>query len=186
MSTSDPNMSPAAVISFEGHPEKLRACLRALSSWVSPIIIIHSGSDKHVKQIAEEFKLSTSVCNTPETNANWNAGLAHISKEWVLLIRSNEVITGQLRKTIVEKIKTRGGDSCKYPLPTTIVFLKKRLKYSLDWHDSELSCLAYLSKNTITIRGLKEKLEKFTSLNYKIIDQKASKRGNDSKLNRPN
>ena len=103
MSNSNPNMSPAAVVSFEGHPEKLKACLHSLSSWVSPIIIVHSEDDKHVKQIAEEFKLSTSVCSTPETNANWNAGLAQISNQWILLIRSNEVGTGKLRKTIVEK-----------------------------------------------------------------------------------
>ena len=104
MSNSESNIIPAAVVSFEGHPEKLRACLHALSSWVSPIIIIHSESDKQVKQIAEEFKVSTGVCPIPETNANWNAGLARINKQWALLMRSNEVVTGQLRKTIIEKM----------------------------------------------------------------------------------
>ena len=117
MSNSESNIIPAAVVSFEGHPEKLRACLHALSSWVSPIIIIHSESDKRVKQIAEEFKVLTSVCPSQATNANWSAGLSKINKQWVLLMRSNEVITGQLRNTIVEKINNTEGTSCQYVLP---------------------------------------------------------------------
>ena len=166
MSNSESNIIPAAVVSFEGHPEKLRACLHALSSWVSPIIIIHSESDKQAKQIAEEFKVLTSVCPSQATNANWSAGLSKINKQWVLLMRSNEVITGQLRNTIVEKINNTEGTSCQYALPLTLVFLKKRLKYALDWNDSKPSCLVYRSNNTDTISQFSSK---YTQFNGELI-----------------
>ena len=169
MSNSESNIIPAAVVSFEGHPEKLRACLHALSSWVSPIIIIHSESDKRVKQIAEEFKVLTSVCPSQATNANWSAGLSKINKQWVLLMRSNEVITGQLRNTIVEKINHTEGTSCQYALPLTLVFLKKRLKYALDWNDSKPSCLVYRSNNTDTISQFSSKYAQFNQQPHYIL-----------------
>ena len=166
MNSTDPNINLAAVISFEGHLEKLKSCLNALSSWVSPIFIIHSESDTHVKQIADKFKASTGVCLISETNANWSAGLNLINKHWVLLIRSNEIVTGQLRKTIVQKIKTSETTSCQYALPLTSVFLKKRLKYPLDWDDSKLSCLVYRSKET---RTLDQFLSKHTHFDGELI-----------------
>ena len=148
MSHSESKNSPAAVISFEGQPEELRACLHALTGWVSPVIVVHSESDESVKQIAEEFKASTFVCPDPDINSRWGSGLNLINNRWALLIRSNEVVTGQLRKTVMEKSNSTGDTPCQFPLPLTTVFLKKRLKYSLDWHDSQPSCLVYLSQNS--------------------------------------
>ena len=161
MSDSESKNSPAAVISFEGQPEKLRACLHALASWVSPIIVVHSESDEGAKQIAEEFKASTLDCPGLDTNSKWSSGASQVNKRWVLLIRSDEVVTGQLRKTIVEKLKNKEDTPCQYPLPLTMVFLKKRLKYPLDWHDAQPSSLTCLSQNTKTLSKLPKKYASF-------------------------
>ncbi len=161
MSNLESNDSPAAVVSFEGQPEKLRACLRALASWVSPIIVVHYESDEGAKQIAEEFKASTLACSDLDTNSKWSFGVSQANKRWVLLIRSDEVVTGQLRKTIVEKLKNKEDTPCQYPLPLTMVFLKKRLKYPLDWHDAQPSSLTCLSQNTKALRKLPKKHASF-------------------------
>ena len=55
MNTPISNIKPAAVISFEGNATKLRACMHAISSWVSPIIIVHSDSNFEVKEIIEHW-----------------------------------------------------------------------------------------------------------------------------------
>ena len=161
MSHSESKNSPAAVISFEGQAEELRACLHALTGWVSPVIVVHSESDESVKQIAEEFKASTFVCPDPDINSRWGSGLNLINYRWALLIRSNEVVTGQLRKTVMEKSNSTGDTPCQFPLPLTTVFLKKRLKYSLDWHDSQPSCLVYLSQNSNDHGALPKKYAPF-------------------------
>ena len=77
-----------------------------------------------------------------------------------MLIRSNEIVTGQLRQAITEKIKTSVGKTHKYLLPLTIVFLKKRLKYPLDWNNSQASLLAQNSKviNDVNQQGKHETL----------------------------
>jgi len=161
MSNSESKNSPAAVISFEGQPEKLRACLHALAGWVSPVIVVHSESDERVKTIAEEFKASIFTCPDLDINSRWSSGLGLTNNRWVLLIRSDEVVTGQLRKTVVEKLNSKGDTPCQFPLPLTTVFLKKRLKYSLDWHDSQPSCLVYLSPNSNDLGKLPKKYVPF-------------------------
>ena len=133
-----------AVISSEDHPEKLSSCLKALASWVPQITVVFSSENDPAQQIAEALNVSTHVCSAPHTQARWNIGLTQISARWVLLIRSNEIVTGQLRKSIVEQTAIRKNDSYQCPLPRTIVFLKKRLKYPLDLSDTEPSRLVHL------------------------------------------
>jgi ADP-heptose:LPS heptosyltransferase len=146
---SNPNSENdlAAIISFEGSETKLRHCLHALESWVPSIIIISSEKNKTLGHIAEEFRASICICHKIETDARWDIALNLTNNNWALLLRSNEIVTGQLRKTIVEKINKNKNTPCQYPLPLTVVFLKKRLKYLLDWHDAKPSCLVQLSKN---------------------------------------
>jgi len=161
MTNSELKTSPAAIVALEGQPEKLRACLHALVSWVSPIIVIHPENSKKAKQIAKEFGASTITCSELGTHAKWESGLRQINKRWAILLRSSEVITGQLRKSSLEQIKKNVTNPCQYPLPLTTVFLKKRLKYTLDWQDAYLSCLVHISENTNTISQLQKKYVRF-------------------------
>ena len=146
----------AAVVSFEDSVNKLRSCLEALRNWVPEVTVVIQEDEDSAKEIIEEFKMSVCIHSTSTTSARWEYGLTQINASWVLLVRSNEIITGQLRKSIAEKIKVNADNPCQYLLKSTIIFLKKRLKYSLDWYDSQPSCLTYLPKNVATIQKLKK------------------------------
>ncbi len=146
----------AAVVSFEDSVEKLRSCLEALKSWVPEIVVVIGENENSAKDVINEFNMSICIHSVTTTSSRWECGLTKINAPWVLLVRSNEIVTGQLRKTIVEKIKNNGNTPYKYQLPSTIIFLKKRLKYSLDWYDSQPSYLAYLPNNVTTIQALEK------------------------------
>ena len=146
----------AAVVSFEGSTDKLRSCLDALRNWTPEIIVVIRDNEDSAKKIIDEFNMSVSIHSATTTSSRWEYGLTQVNAPWVLLVRSNEIITGQLRKSIVEKIKNNGDIPCRYQLKPTIIFLKKRLKYSLDWHDSQPSYLTYLPKNVATTQNLKK------------------------------
>jgi len=146
----------AAVVSFEDSTDKLRSCLKALRNWIPEIIVVIKNNEVSAKYIIDEFNLSACIHSASMTSARWECGLSQVNAPWVLFVRSNEIITGQLRNSIVEKIKSNGDTPCQYPLKSTIIFLKKRLKYSLDWHDSQPSCLTYLPKNLPAIQNLKK------------------------------
>ena len=145
-----------AIVSFEGSLEKLRSCLQALVNWVPQIMVVLPEGKETAKQIVDEVNVSVCAQRASTTQARWESGLRQINPCWVLLIRSNEIVTGQLRNTIAEKIKNNGEVSCKYRISPTMVFLKKRLKYSLDWYDSQPSYLAYFSQKTNAISQLKK------------------------------
>ncbi len=132
-----------AVILSEGHPEKLRSCLRAIVSWVPEITVVFSSENDPARQVTKALNVSTHVCPT-HTQARWDVGLAQISARWILLIRSNEIVTGQLRKSIIEQTTILKDNSYQCPLPRTMVFLKKRLKYPLDLSDAKPSRLIHL------------------------------------------
>jgi ADP-heptose:LPS heptosyltransferase len=132
------------VISSEDHPEKLRSCLKALASWVPQITVIFSSESDPAKQIAKALNVSTHVYPASHTQERWDIGLPLVNARWVLLIRSNEIVTGKLRKSIVEQTTIRKGNPYQCPLPCTMVFLKKRLKYSLDLSDAKPSRLIHL------------------------------------------
>ena len=151
----------AAVVSFEDSVEKLRSCLEALKTWVSEITVVIQEEENSARNVINELNMSICVHSVASTSARWECGLTQINTPWVLLVRSNEIVTGQLRKTIIEKIKSNDNNPCKYRLPSTIIFLKKRLKFPLDWYDSQSSCLAYIPKNVNTIETLENKHTKF-------------------------
>mgnify|MGYP001356073026 CR=1 FL=1 len=130
MNESASNNNLPAVVSFESSLEKLHSCLQALEAWVPQIMIVLPEDKEIEDKIVDNLKASVCTERAPTTKTRWESGLNQTNTAWVLLIRSNEIVTGQLRKTITEKIKTNEGKSYRYPLPLTMVFLKKtRLHY---------------------------------------------------------
>ena len=100
----------AAVVSFEDSVEKLRSCLEALKTWVSEITVVIQEEENSARNVINELNMSICVHSVASTSARWECGLTQINTPWVLLVRSNEIVTGQLRKTIIEKIKS--NDNC--------------------------------------------------------------------------
>ena len=153
MNISAPKNNITAIVSFGGSLEKLNSCLQALNTWIPQIIVVLPENNDIEKQITNKFNVSVCLRKASSSKSNWESGLNQTNTPWALLIRSNEIVTGQLRQSITEKIKTSGGETYKYSLPLTMVFLKKRLKYPLDWNDSQPSLLVHTSK---TINGVNQ------------------------------
>ncbi len=160
MNTSTKHNNLTAIVSFEGSLAKLYSCLQALDTWIMQIIVVLPEDREIEKKIASKFNVLLCYQKSSTTKAKWESGLNQTNTPWVLLIRSNEIVTGQLRQAITEKIKTSVGKTHKYLLPLTMVFLKKRLKYPLDWNNSQASHLAHTSKviNDVNQQGKHETL----------------------------
>jgi ADP-heptose:LPS heptosyltransferase len=160
MNTSTKHNNLTAVVSFEGSLEKLYSCLQALDTWIMQIIVVLPENEAIEKQITSKFNVRLCHQKSSTTKVKWESGLNQTNTLWVLLIRSNEIVTGQLRQAITDKIKTSGGETYKYLLPLTMIFLKKRLKYPLDWDNSQASLLAHTSKviNDVSQQGKHETL----------------------------
>ena len=154
-----------AVVSLEGSLDKLNLCLQALNTWIPKIIVVIPENNDIEKQIINQFNVPVCFQKYSSNKSNWESGLNQTSTPWALLIRSNEIVTGQLRQSITKKIETNGGKAYKYLLPLTMVFLKKRLKYPLDWNDSQPSLLVHTSK---TINGVNQH-RKYETLDGELV-----------------
>ena len=128
MNISTQKNNITAVVSFEGSLEKLQSCLQALNTWIPQIIVVLPEGKEIEKQIVDKFNVSVCSQKPSTTSTRWESGLNQTDTPWALLIRSNEIVTGQLRKAITEKTQTNGEKVHRYLLPLTMVFLKKRLK----------------------------------------------------------
>ncbi|MDB9777103.1 hypothetical protein OAB27_00145, partial [bacterium] len=106
MNTSTKHNNLTAVVSFEGSLEKLYSCLHALDTWIIQIIVVIPENKEIEKKIASKFDVLLCHQKSSTTKDKWESGLNQTNTPWVLLIRSNEIVTGQLRQAITEKIKT--------------------------------------------------------------------------------
>ncbi|HCB46646.1 MAG TPA: hypothetical protein DEP37_09485 [Algoriphagus sp.] len=120
----------SAVISFEDSTEKLSSCLQALVNWVPKIMVVLPDGEGTAKQIIDEFKASVCVNRASTTQTRWEQGLSQMNSGWVLLMRSNEIITGKLRKEITAKVKSQENHFVRYLLlpRINIINIKLRLR----------------------------------------------------------
>lgn len=136
-----------AIVVVEDSGKHLRSCILALSRWIPNILILSPLANPTVVATANEFGCSVISHSSSDVRELWETGMRESKTNWCLLIRSNEVVTGQLRNAIYEKIGSTHNSSQSFLLPRLTVFLKKRLKYPLAWSESPDSRLVYIATN---------------------------------------
>ncbi len=118
-------------------------CLGNLNSWFPQKIIVSNNSytkDQLHPDSASKFILyqSSSIYQL------WKRGLEESKTPWNLLITSNEIITGHLKRSVQNQIKNIPTVEELYKFKKKVIFLKKVLKYPLEWPAEFPSCLIYI------------------------------------------
>ncbi|MBI4383679.1 MAG: hypothetical protein HY579_06555 [Nitrospinae bacterium] len=144
-----------AVVAAEGSEKKLRSCILALKHWVAEVLVLCPKTDAGVEETAREFKCPAIFCGPASVEKLWEKGIKLSATPWRLLIRSNEVTTGQLRNEIHEKVQSPHGGPVSFRLPRATVFLKKRLKYPLQWTGLPPSRLIHIPEGS-AVPGLSD------------------------------
>ena len=120
-------------------------CLGNLNSWPPPRIIVSNNS--HLKdQLREDFASKFILYKSNSIYQLWKRGLKESKTQWNLLITSNEIVTGQLKRSVENKIKDLPTTEELYKLKKKVIFLKKVLKYPLEWPAEFPSCLIFISQ----------------------------------------
>ncbi|PIQ96947.1 MAG: hypothetical protein COV67_06850 [Nitrospinae bacterium CG11_big_fil_rev_8_21_14_0_20_56_8] len=143
-----PDGSLTAVIAVENDGRRLSSCLHSVR-WVPRIVLIFSDAQE-AERHQSRFPGHVVVCReagTPLAHP-WSAGMKHVHTSFGLLLRSNEVVTGKLRRTLLECIGVPCAGPARFALPRTTVFLKKRLKYPLIGSGTLPSCLAHIPEGS--------------------------------------
>jgi heptosyltransferase II len=153
---TSPNASLTALVALVDDGRQLRQCLQSLRWFTSIIVISESDHPLHREEVESHgahFLVAEEEHGTG-TVSLWEVGLRCAKSPWVVLVRSNEIVTGLLRKTILQTSKTIPIHSVQYPLPRTTIYLQKRLKRALESRKDPRSALVYQPQSKAGLRHL--------------------------------
>ena len=118
-------------------------CLKNLDSW-SPKKILVSNDLNAKNRLNDDFSHKLIFHKSKNIYQLWEQGLAASNSKWNLLITSNENVTGHLKNSIESKIKAKHTTDTLFKIKKKVVFLKKVLKYPLEWSSELSSCLIFI------------------------------------------
>ena len=99
--------------------DSIADCLDNLNGWSPPRIIV--SNNPHLKdRLHDGFASEFVLCKSNSIYQLWKRGLKESKTPWNLLITSNEIVTGQLKRSIENHIKN---------IPTTMTMKKNPLVY---------------------------------------------------------
>jgi len=151
-----------AIVAVIGDGAQITQCLNALR-WI-PSVWVVSASENHQLQIKAE-NMNARFLVFDKGNAGtlslWEQAVKSADSPWLVLLRSNETVTGSLRKTILETMETSPDRPAQFILPRTTVYLQKRLKRPLESRREPRSALAYQPKKIESLRRLPVKKRDF-------------------------
>ena len=131
------------IIADYSKQDSVADCFGNLSSWAPPKIVVSSNS--HLKDhLRDDFSSKFILFESNSIYQLWKRGLKASKTQWNLLITSNEIVAGQLKRSVENQIKNIPATEELYKLKKKVIFLKKVLKYPLEWPAEFPSCLIFI------------------------------------------
>ncbi|PMG05817.1 glycosyltransferase [Vibrio breoganii] len=91
----------------------LRKCLDSVQNWTDEIVILDSGSTDNTLQIAKEYtKLVYKKTDWEGFGVQRQVAQSYLNTDWVFAIDSDEVVTPELKASILHAIKKAELDTC--------------------------------------------------------------------------
>lgn len=121
------NMNLSVIIIAKNEQSTIRNCLESVI-WADEIIVLDSGSSDNTVEIAREYTKHVYETDWQGYGVQKQRALKYASKDWVLNLDADEVVTDKLQQEIQTAIQNRQMDG--YKLPIRMVFYGKPLRFS--------------------------------------------------------
>ncbi len=97
----------SVVLAVYNEEAVLAKCLESVKAIADEIVIVDGGSTDKTVNIAKKFKAKIiATTNKPNFHINKNMAIAAATKDWVLQLDADEVVSPELSAEILEKIST--------------------------------------------------------------------------------
>ncbi|WP_029520942.1 glycosyltransferase family 2 protein [Persephonella sp. IF05-L8] len=116
-----------ALISYN-EEDNISRTLKAIQDIASEIILVDSGSTDKTIEIAKSFGAKVFIEEWKGFREQKNSALEKCSQEWILFLDCDEVVSKELKKSIIDAIKNPFADG--YLINRKTVYLGKPLKYA--------------------------------------------------------
>lgn len=113
--------------------DNLLKTLEAIADIATEIILVDSGSNDSTVRIAESFGAKVFIEEWKGYVEQKNSALSKCTQRWILALDCDEVITPELRRSIIEVVQN--DKKFAYELNRVTFYLGKKMKYSWrpDW-----------------------------------------------------
>jgi ADP-heptose:LPS heptosyltransferase len=136
--------NPITLIIADFSPQvSITDCLKNIDSW-SPRKIVISNNLKIKERLSQYPSFEFVYCESISIFQLWERGIKESKTRWNLLITSNEVVTGRLKISIESQIKNNPNTEKLFKINKKVIFLKKVLKYPLEWACEFPSSLVFI------------------------------------------
>jgi glycosyltransferase involved in cell wall biosynthesis len=120
---------PLSVVVITLNEEKrLANCLRSLPRG-SEVVVLDSGSTDRTPEIAREFGASFQHRTFTNHAEQKNAAVALASRDWILSIDADEVLSPELAEEIADLCRAGSSLHQGYAIRRRLVFMNRRLRY---------------------------------------------------------
>ncbi|MBK3331846.1 glycosyltransferase family 2 protein [Persephonella atlantica] len=122
-----------AIISYN-EEDNIGKTLSAVSDIASEIIVVDSGSTDRTVEIAKNLGAKVFVKEWKGFREQKNSALKKCSQEWILFLDCDEVVSEELKKSIIDAVKQPFADG--YMINRKTVYLGKPLNHAWqpDWN----------------------------------------------------
>ena len=121
----------SVIIITRNEARNIRACLESVS-WADEIIVVDSGSQDDTVTICREFTPHVYSHDWPGFGAQKNRALGYASKDWILSLDADEIVTPELHAEIEAAI-CDGQQVAGYEIPRLSSFCGRFIHHS-GWH----------------------------------------------------
>lgn len=124
-------MSTLSVALATFNEEKnLENCLNAVKEIADEIVVVDGGSSDKTLFIAEKFQAKIIKTDNPIIfHINKQKAIEACCGDWILQLDADEIVTSDLAKEVLEKIKDRNGEFTGYYIPRKNFLLGKEMKF---------------------------------------------------------
>ncbi|RLJ71505.1 glycosyltransferase involved in cell wall biosynthesis [Hydrogenivirga caldilitoris] len=102
--------------------------LESVKDIASEIVVVDSGSTDRTREIAESYGAKVYIEEWKGYAAQKNSALEKCTQEWVLFLDADEVVSEELRRSIIEELKNPKAEG--YLINRRTYYLGKFLKYA--------------------------------------------------------
>lgn len=103
-------MSISAMVNTCNEEKNIAACLQTLQ-WVDQLVVVDSGSTDNTVALAQRYAHEVVTIPQGDFAAIRNAGLEHLTGDWVVVVDADERVTPELRAEIQRRIAANPVES---------------------------------------------------------------------------
>jgi glycosyltransferase involved in cell wall biosynthesis len=119
-----PSRGISAIVVCFNEEERIEDCLKSLS-WCDEIVVVDSYSSDRTPEICRKY--TSRFIQREWSGYREQKAFAHsqATKDWVLLVDSDERVTPELQREIIETLATDNGEYAGYALPRLVRYLNR-------------------------------------------------------------